>query len=386
MNQINSITTKEKFKHLSNESIREIIREYNEFMTTVRVSFRSTHKNHHLKIPKRNINKTTFLKRLAVYHNTSLSNIYNIIRSSTTRIKDSLLNEKIIYDSQIAIIKRQNNKKGSNHSKLTKASKFIKLVVDEVKSSKLKSIDEVINDLKINRKSEIEGMPTICTSTMYTYVKKNYLAIKPIDLPRMLRRKTKNYKRYILKRQRGTSIDERPEFINNRSEFGHWEGDLVTGPRDGQNGAFLTLAERQTRFYYMIPIKNKKSKTIYMAINKLAKKLGPHFKEIFKSITFDNGAEFSRYKSIEKRYNIKIYFAHPYASYERGTNEITNQLIRYFIPKGTDINTVDKYLIKEIQLGINNKKRKILGYQPSEFFFKKQIDLISNNTIFDFYL
>ena len=113
MNQINSITTKEKFKHLSNESIREIIREYNEFMTTVRVSFRSTHKNHHLKIPKRNINKTTFLKRLAVYHNTSLSNIYNIIRSSTTRIKDSLLNEKIIYDSQIAIIKRQNNKKSA---------------------------------------------------------------------------------------------------------------------------------------------------------------------------------------------------------------------------------------------------------------------------------
>lgn len=108
----------------------------------------------------------------------------------------------------------------------------------------------------------------------------------------------------------------------------------------------------------MIPIKNKKSKTVYMTINKLAKKLGPHFKEIFKSITFDNGAEFSRYKAIEKRYKIKIYFAHPYASYERGTNEITNQLIRYYIPKGTDINTVDKNLINEIQLGINNKKER----------------------------
>lgn len=386
MNQLHSITTKAKFKHLSDESIRRIISEYNEFMTTVRVRFRSTHKNHHLNVPKRNINKTAFLKELAVYYNTSLSNIYNIIHSSKTTIKDYLFKDKVVYDSQTAIEKRLRNKKIPNNIKTEKASQFIKLVIDEVKSSKLKSIDEVINDLKINRKSEIEGIDTICTSTMYTYVKKGYLTLKPIDLPRMLRRKPKDYKRYIAKRQRGTSIDQRPEYINNRSEFGHWEGDLVTGPRDGQNGAFLTLAERQTRFYYMIPIKNKKSKTVYMAINKLAKKLGSHFKEIFKSITFDNGAEFSRYKAIEKRYKIKIYFAHPYASYERGTNEITNQLIRYYIPKGTDINTVDKDLIREIQLGINNKKRKILGYQPSESFFKKHVDLISNNTIFDFYL
>lgn len=136
----------------------------------------------------------------------------------------------------------------------------------------------------------------------------------------------------------------------------------------------------------MIPIKNKKSKSVYMAINKLAKLFGPYFNQIFKTITFDNGAEFSRYKAIENRHKIKIYFAHPYASYERGTNEITNQLIRYYIPKGTDINTVDKELIKQIQLGINNKKRKILGYNSAESFFSKQVKIITNNTITKIYL
>lgn len=386
MNQINSTTIKAKYKHLSNESIRSIIRNFNEFMTTIKAGFRATHKNHHLKVPRRNINKTAFLKELAIQHNTSLSNIYNIINSSKTTIIDKNWKDKIIYDPEVTINTRAKNKNIPNNSKLEKAEKFIKLVIDEVKSSKLKSIDEVINDLKINRKREIAGMYTICTSTMYTYVKNGYLDLKPIDLPRMLRRRPKNFKRYITKHQRGTSIDQRPEQINDRSEFGHWEGDLVTGPRDGQNGAFLTLAERQTRFYYMIPIKNKKSKTVYMTINKLAKKFGPHFNKIFKSITFDNGSEFSRYKAMERKHKIKTYFAHPYASYERGTNEITNQLIRYFIPKGTDINTIDSGLIKEIQLGINNKKRKILGYQSSESFFKKRVNLITNNTIINFYL
>ncbi len=88
----------------------------------------------------------------------------------------------------------------------------------------------------------------------------------------MVRRKTKkNWKSYIPKRQKGTSITERPEYIKDREEFGHWEGDLVTGPRDGQNGAYLTLIERKTRFYYMIPISAKSSKQVYMQINKLHK-------------------------------------------------------------------------------------------------------------------
>ena len=109
--------------------------------------------------------------------------------------------------------------------------------------------------------------------------------IKPIDLPHLVRRTNE-------KDKKGTSITGRPECIQDREEFGHWEGDSVTGPRDGQNGAYLTLIERKTRFYYMIPISAKSSKQVYMQINKLHKFYGDSFKDIFKSITFDNGSEF----------------------------------------------------------------------------------------------
>ena len=122
---------------------------------------------------------------------------------------------------------------------------------------------------------------------------------------------------------------------------------MVTGPRDGQNGAYLTLLERKTRFYYMIPISSKSSKKVYMQINKLHKFYGDSFKDIFKSITFDNGSEFSRWKDMEVKPNTKekrtkIYFGRPYHSCDRDTNENCNGLIRYFIQKGTDINTIDK--------------------------------------------
>ena len=108
----------------------------------------------------------------------------------------------------------------------------------------------------------------------------------------MVRRKTKRTGSHTFQKDRkGTSITERPEYIKDREEFGHWEGDLVTGPRDGQNGAYLTLIERKTRFYYMIPISAKSSKQVYMQINKF-QFYGDSFKDIFKSITFDNGSEF----------------------------------------------------------------------------------------------
>lgn len=98
---------------------------------------------------------------------------------------------------------------------------------------------------------------------------------------------------------------------------------MVTGPHDGENGTLLTVIEGKTRFYYMIPIKNKKSKSVYIAINKLNNLYGDDFKKIFKSITFDTRSKFARFKAIEikpgtKVYRTMVYFAHPYASSERG--------------------------------------------------------------------
>ena len=101
----------------------------------------------------------------------------------------------------------------------------------------------------------------------------------------------KNWKSYIPKRQKGTSITERPEYIKDREEFGHWEGDLVTD-LEMDRMAYLTLIERKTRCYYMIPISAKSSKQVYMQINKLHKFYGDSFKDIFKSITLITAVSF----------------------------------------------------------------------------------------------
>ena len=259
-----------------------------------------------------------------------------------------------------------------------------------MKNNKLSSVDETINYLKLHKNNMITGMETVSTKTFYNYIHDGKVAIKPIDLPRMLRRRTKkNWKTYIPRRQKGTSIEERQKSIETREEFGHWEGDLVTGPRDGQHGAYLTLIERKTRFYYMIPITSKSSKKVYMQINKLHKFYDDNFKKIFKSITFDNGNEFAGWKDIEKKPGTKekrttIYFGRPYHSCDRASNENCNGLIRYFIKKGTDINTISKENTIDINDKINNKKRKILGYLPAEQLFLDELAKIriTENTIF----
>lgn len=153
------------------------------------------------------------------------------------------------------------------------------------------------------------------------------------------RKKAKvNYKDYIPKRQKGTPISERPFEMDDRSEFGHWEGNLVTGPRDGQNGAYLTLLERKTRYYSMIPIPRKSSKHVYMKFNILHKFYGKKFSTIFKSITFDIGSGFARYSDIERKpgcteKRTNIYFGRPYHSCDCASNENCNRLVRYFIKK-----------------------------------------------------
>lgn len=375
---MNSITISQKVKNKHLEFY------HYEYLINSLIKFNTQHSS------KRNIGKTQFIKTLANDIGTSVSNIYSIIHDATIIIKDTHLNEHIELSASAAFAKRSKNHKIPNNSKLEKAHDFISLVEEEMKSNKLSSVDETINYLIIHKKDVIKNMETVSTKTFYNYIHAGNVSIKPIDLPRMTSRKQKkNWKTYIPKRQKGTSITERPESIESREEFGHWEGDLVTGPRDGQNGAYLTLLERKTRFYYMIPITSKSSKKVYMQINKLNKFYGDAFKDIFKSITFDNGSEFSRWKDMEKKPGSKeqrttIYFGRPYHSCDRASNENCNGLVRYFIKKGTDINTISKETTIYINDKINQKKRKILGYLPSEKLFLDELSKINvtKNMIF----
>ena len=172
------------------------------------------------------------------------------------------------------------------------------------------------------------------------------------------------------------SIDYRPEEANIREVYGHWEGDLVIGSK--KRGAVLfTLTERKTRQEIIMKLPNKKTETIAKAFDKLERKYGSKFYQMFKSITFDNGVEFMGYEGIEKSCRkkgsrVQIYYAHPYCSGERGSNENNNRMIRRWISKGTDITNIKNSFIKEIEDWINNYPRAMFDYKSSNMLLLNQ--------------
>jgi transposase, IS30 family len=169
-------------------------------------------------------------------------------------------------------------------------------------------------------------------------------------------------------------IDLRPPHIQFRQEIGHWESDLVIGR--GQKSAIATVVERKTRFVYMIPVRSRHTKVVTKAIATTMKKLNPEFR---KTMTHDNGTEMANHKWLTDKTGIDIYFANPYSSWERGTNENTNGLIRRFFPKGTDFSKVTRKQLQHAQNNLNNRPRKVLGYKtPNEMMQLENFNLNSN--------
>lgn len=161
-------------------------------------------------------------------------------------------------------------------------------------------------------------------------------------------------------------IDERPAYVDNRNTFGHWESDSMVGRN--HKSFMATHVERKSRYLVAVKLESK-SATDYnkASINKLSEL--PI--EMFKTMTVDNGKEFSEFKTLEKELKTRVYFAHPYSSCERGTNENTNGLLRQYFPKGTDFNLVSQKEIDKVVHKLNNRPRKCLGYRtPAEVFCK----------------
>lgn len=180
----------------------------------------------------------------------------------------------------------------------------------------------------------------------------------------------KKTRRRPIKKRRGTgskiinqvSIDNRPKHIEQRLEIGHWEGDLVIGK--GQKSAIGTIVERKSRYTLIVKLESRKSEEV---VKMFAKKLNKLNSKLLKSMTYDNGIEMAKHEKLANKTGMKIYFAHPYSSWERGTNENTNGIIRRDLPKGTDFNTIDEKTLLKIEQKLNNKPRKIIGYKtPKE--------------------
>lgn len=181
------------------------------------------------------------------------------------------------------------------------------------------------------------------------------------------RRSRKGGKKDKIRIKDAISIDARPAHIELRQEVGHWEGDLVVGPK--QASAIGTLVERKTRFTHIVKLKDRQSKTVTTAFKKPLRKMNPVFK---KTMTYDNGMEMANHKWFTKKTGVQVYFAHPYSAWERGTNENTNGLIRRYLPKKTDFNKITQTELKNIQDKLNDRPRKILGFfTPNEMMEKE---------------
>lgn len=167
------------------------------------------------------------------------------------------------------------------------------------------------------------------------------------------------------------SIDIRPKEINERVQIGHWEMDTVYSGKDCSPVCLLTLTERNSRLEITRKIPDRTAQSIKKELDVMERQMGGRqFRNLFKSITADNGTEFSDVDALERSALCSIprtclYFAHPYCSSERGTNENHNGIIRRFIPKATDIGTVTKKTIRQTQDWMNTYPRKILqGVTP----------------------
>ena len=183
-----------------------------------------------------------------------------------------------------------------------------------------------------------------------------------------LRCKKQRRKRYGSYHRRGQlidriSIDERPAVVDKRSRTGDWELDTIIGKNHKQ--AIVSLTERKTRYTLIQKVTRKTAESVADAIIKL---LSP-FSDRVMTMTSDNGKEFAEHKKIARKLNAKFYFAHPYASWERGLNENTNGLIRQYFPKGSDFTNITQKEINRAMNRLNNRPRKCLGIKtPNQVF------------------
>ena len=172
----------------------------------------------------------------------------------------------------------------------------------------------------------------------------------------------------------GKSIRERPKEVKARETFGHWELDTIVSSRGKSKGCFATFIERKTRWYIAIKMSNRAAQSMESTINFLLDKLPDG---AFQTATVDRGKEFSCYSNIEKTNDIQVYFADPYSSWQRGSNENGNGLLREFFPKQTDLAKVSHDELEHALNLINNRPRKCLNWKTThEAFFEELLHLI----------
>ena len=225
----------------------------------------------------------------------------------------------------------------------------------------------------------------VCFKTIYNLIDRGLVPGVNNESLWQKRNRKKKHKHLHRNRKRpvkeGHSIEDRPKRIERRKEVGHWEIDLVVGGKGGGKAVLLTLLERKTRKQLIRKLPDRSQGSVLGAINAIERKMGiQRFRTVFKSITADNGSEFLDHDALERsrrsgKKRTHIYYAHPYSSWERGSNENANRMIRRFVPKGSDISKLSWKQVREIEEWINNYPRGILDFETAEERFNREMGI-----------
>jgi len=234
---------------------------------------------------------------------------------------------------------------------------------DDVRAEAEARIKEGWTPAIIGGRARLEGRPWVCAETIYAHIYADAKAGGTLwkDLPRAKRKRRRRCPRQD-GRGRGQipnqrRIDTRPAEVETRQTIGHWEGDLINGANG--TGNLATLVERRSRFALVDRTNSKEAPEATRKICALFKTLPPRAR---RSLTLDNGKEFAQHEEIAKDAVMDVFFAHPYHSWERGTNENTNGLIRRLHPKKSSFAGIGKAELKRIDTFLNDRPRKILGW------------------------
>ena len=317
-------------------------------------------------------------KEIAEVVGVHISTIYRELQRGQYTHRNSDWTEETRYSSDLSEMKYRANlaakgadlKIGNDH----RLAEYIETKIADEKYSPEAVLGEIkAQGLQFN--TEIKSKNTI-----YSYIEKGiFLRLTNKNLPVKGGKKRSYHKVQTQKRApKGESIEKRPEIIGERSTFGHWEMDTVVSARPGK-AAILVLTERLTRNEITAKLPDKSAASVVQALDDLEKEWGELFPRVFQTITVDNGSEFADAEGLQRSIinegekRTKVYYCHPYSSWERGTNEVTNKMIRRKIPKGTNFDDRTEEEVESIENWINGYPRKIHGYHSAGELFEEEV-------------
>lgn len=331
---------------------------------------------------KEGLSKAKIAAHLGVHRST----IYNELKRGEYEHRNSDWTTEIRYSPDIAQEKAEENLKvRGTQLKIGNDIAYANYIEDKIVNEDY-SPAAVLGELKAQGR-EGEFNTTVCVATLYSYIDKGvFLKLTNKDLP-VKKNKKRGYKKVRKQQARaaaGDSIEKRPDEIDQREEFGHWEMDSVIGKKGVSKNTLLVLTERKTRDEIIFKLPDHTDEAVVAALDKLERRYGADmFKQIFKTITVDNGSEFADVNGLERSIlnegekRTHLYYCHPYSSWERGTNEVTNKMVRRKVPKGTNFDDKTDEEIKEIEDWINGYPRKIHGYHSAGELFETQVEKLA---------